>query len=213
MEPVVKQKPRWRGRLHFGGFFLLWAASPILFVRAKNSVDVGWVLCYLFGVGAMMATSATFHLIPWRRKGYEIMKRLDHSGIFLAIAGSYLSIAGLTMHGRIRFVLFMLVAGGVVVGIGVRQVALHASKWANTIPYLIIGWVAVIFMPQIYRGGGPTCFALILLGGFAYSVGAAFYASKRPKLSPSVFSYHELFHACTLVGAGCIFAAAAVALR
>jgi hemolysin III len=68
-------------------------------------------------------------------------------------------------------------------------------------------------MPQIYRGGGPLCFALIIAGGLAYSIGAVAYGAKRPKLSPRVFGYHELFHAFTIVGAGCHFAAIAVALR
>jgi hemolysin III len=127
--------------------------------------------------------------------------------------GSYLAIAGLTMHGTIRYVMIFIIVGGTVVGIAVRQLALNAPKWANTIPYLVVGWAAVAVMPQIYRGGGVGCFALIVAGGIAYSVGATFYGSRRPKLSPRVFGYHELFHACTLVGAGCHFAAIYLALR
>jgi hemolysin III len=161
----------------------------------------------------MMATSAAFHRVKWRPAARRRMKRLDHSAIFLAITGSYLGIAGLTMHGTIRWVLMVLIGGGAVVGIAIRQLALDAPKWVNTLPYLVVGWAAVAIMPQIYRGGGPACFAFIVAGGVAYSVGAGFYGAKRPKLSPRVFGYHELFHACTIVGAGCHFVAMYVALK
>jgi hemolysin III len=206
-------KPIMRGWIHLVGFFVLFAASPILFVRAHNWAQVGWILCYLFGVGAMMATSAAFHRVQWQPKARRRMKRADHSAIFLAITGSYLALAGLTMHGNIRTVLMIVIGSGAVVGILIRQFALDAPKWVNTLPYLVVGWAAVVVMPQIYRGGGAICFALVLIEGAAYSVGAGFYGAKRPKLSPRVFGYHELFHACTIVGAGCHFAALAVALH
>jgi hemolysin III len=213
LESPATIKPLWRGRLHFGGFFVFLACSPILFVRTQSPEQVAWVLCYLVGVGSMMATSASFHIVNWGPVGRERMKRADHSAIFLAIGGSYLAIAGLTMHGNIRLVLLLIIGLSAIVGITIRQLALHASKWVNTIPYLLVGWAAVVVMPQIYRGGGPVCFALIIAGGLAYSIGAVAYGAKRPKLSPRVFGYHELFHAFTIIGAGCHFAAIAVALR
>jgi len=171
------------------------------------------VLCYVVGVATMMITSALFHRVTWSPSVHRFWKRADHAAIFLAITGSYLGIGGLTMHGDIRLVLLLIIVGGALVGIGVRQLALDTPKWANTLPYLVVGWAAVAVMPQIYRGGGPLCFSFVVAGGVAYSVGAVFYGAKRPKLSPRVFSYHELFHACTLVGAGFHFAALYVALR
>jgi hemolysin III len=174
---------------------------------------VGWVLCYLVGVEAMMMTSAAFHRIHWEPAQRRAWKRADHSAIFLAIAGSYLGIAGLTMHGTIRLVLLVTVGGGALVGIAIRQLALDAPKWVNTLPYLVVGWAAVAVMPQIERGGGALCFSLVVAGGVAYSVGAVFYGTKRPRLVPHVFGYHELFHAFTLLGAGLHFAALLAALR
>ena len=141
------------------------------------------------------------------------VQRADHSTIFLAITGTYLAIAGLSMHGTIRVVLMVIIGAGAAVGITVRQFAIDAPKWANTLPYLVVSWAAAAVMPQIYRGGGPRCFALIIAGGAAYTIGAVFYGTKRPRLSPRVFGYHELFHAFTLIGAGLHFAAISVALR
>jgi len=210
---VPHVKPLMRGWLHLIGLVVLLACSPILFVRCSTWGEVGWVLCYVVGVGSMMATSAAFHRIHWQPAARRRMRRADHSAIFLAITGSYLAIAGLTMHGTVRTVLMVVIISGAAVGILIRQLALDAPKWVNTLPYLVVGWAAVTVMPQIYRGGGPLCFAFIIAGGLAYSIGAVFYGAKRPVLSPRVFGYHELFHAFTLVGAGCHFAAIAVALR
>ena len=210
---VVAQRPLLRGWLHVVGAIVLLGCSPILLVRASTWSQRGWVLCYVLGVASMMITSSLFHRVNWSPSKRRAWKRADHSAIFLAITGSYLGIAGLTMHGTIRLVLLLVIVGGAVVGITIRQLALDTPKWVNTHPYLVVGWAAVTVMPQIYRGGGPLCFSFVIAGGLAYSVGAVFYGAKRPKLSPKYFGYHELFHACTLLGAGFHFAALYVALR
>jgi hemolysin III len=206
-------KPLLRGWIHLVGAVVLFACSPILLVRAHTWAQVGWVLCYIFGVGAMMVTSALFHRVHWSPSRRRAWRRADHSAIFLAITGSYLAIAGLTMHGDVRLVLFIVIGAGAAVGIAIRQLALDTPKWANTLPYLVVGWAAVAVMPQIYRGGGPLCFALIVGCGVAYSTGAVFYATKHPRLAPRVFGYHELFHAFTVIGAALTFWALAVALH
>jgi len=206
-------RPLLRGWLHLVAFFVLFACSPILFARCQTWSQVGWVLCYLVGVGAMLLTSALLHRVNWTPKQRQAWRRADHSTIFLAITGTYFAISGLTMHGTIRLVTLIIIGASTCVGIAVRQLSMNAPKWANTIPFLVMSWFAALVMPQIYRGGGPLCFALIVIGGVAYTVGAVFYGTKRPKLSPRVFGYHELFHAFTLIGAGMHFAAISVALR
>ncbi len=211
--PSALVRPLFRGWLHVAGAIILAGCSPILLVEAHSWTQVGWILCFLVGVESMLVTSALFHRVLWSPSHRRAFKRADHSAIFLAIAGSYLALAGLTMHGAIRLVLLLVVAGGAVVGIAIRQLALDTPKWANTLPYLVVGWAAVAVMPQIYRGGGPLCFSLVVGGGLAYTLGALAYAFKRPKLSPRVFGYHELFHAGTLVGVGLTFWALSVALR
>jgi len=211
--PSALLRPLLRGWLHVAGAIVLAGSSWILLTRAHTWSQVAWVLCYLVGVESMLVTSALFHRVRWSPPHRRAFKRADHSAIFLAITGSYLALAGLTMHGTIRLVLLLVVAGGAVVGITIRQLALDAPKWVNTLPYLVVGWAAVAVMPQIYRGGGPLCFSLVVGGGLAYTLGALAYAFKRPRLVPRVFGYHELFHAGTLVGAGLNFWALGVALR
>ena len=212
VEPDVV-KPLLRGWLHVVGLIVLLGASPILYLRARTWTQVVWVTCFVVGVGIMMLTSALFHRVNWNAAHRRAWRRADHSAIFAAITGTYLAVAGLTMHGTIRVVLLLVIAGGAAVGILIRQLALDTPKWVNTLPYLVVGWAAVGVLPQIYRGGGAVTFALIVAGGVSYSVGAVFYGTKRPRLNPRVFGYHELFHACTLLGVGLTFAAIAVALH
>jgi hemolysin III len=209
--PVTR--PLLRGWLHVAGAIVLALCSPILFFRAHTWTQVGWVLCFVVGVESMLVTSSLFHRVRWSPVHRRAMKRADHSAIFLAITGSYLAIAGLTMHGTIRLVLLIIVVAGALVGVAIRQLALDTPKWVNTLPYLCVGWAAVAVLPQIYRGGGPLCFSFVTGGGLAYTLGALAYGLKRPRLFPRVFGYHELFHAATLVGVGLNFAAIAVALR
>jgi hemolysin III len=210
---TANARPLLRGWLHLVSFFVLFACSPILFSRCAAWSQVGWVLCFLFGVGAMLLTSALLHRGNWTPAQRQAWRRADHSTIFLAITGTYFAIAGLTMHGTIRLVTLIVIGVCTLIGIAIRQLSMNAPKWANTIPFLVMSWFAALVMVQIYRGGGPLCFSLIVGGGLAYSVGAIFYGTKRPRLSPRVFGYHELFHAFTLIGAGLHFAAISVALR
>jgi hemolysin III len=206
-------KPLLRGWIHLVSAVVLIACSPILLARARTWPQVGWVLCYVVGVFAMMATSAIYHRVNWSTRARRAWRRADHSTIFLAITGSYLAIAGLTMHGTIRLVLLLVIGAGAAAGITIRQLTMDTPRWVNSAPYIVVGWAAVGVMPQIYRGGGPLCFFLVVAGGLAYTIGAVFFGTRRPKLSPRVFGYHELFHACTVLGAALTFWALAVALR
>ena len=209
----VLERPLLRGWLHVVGAVALLGASPVLVVRAHTVAQVAWSLCYVLGVAGMFAVSAAFHRVHWSSSARRAWRRADHTMIFVAIVGTYLAVIGLTLHGRLRDVITIVIAAGAVAGVAIGQWALDAPKWVNTLPYLVVGWSALAVLPQIYRGGGPACFSLVVAGGVAYSLGALAYALRRPRLRPSVFGYHELFHAATLVGAGCHFAAVWIALR
>ncbi len=149
----------------------------------------------------MMGASALFHRVTWSPRARQIWRRVDHSTIYAAIVGTYLALAGITLTGRTRTTLIVVVGLAALVGVVVGQVALGAPKWVNALPYVVVGWGALAFVVPIERGGGPWCLAWLLVGGVAYTVGALSYGAKRPVLNPRVFSYHEVFHALTLVGA------------
>jgi len=195
-------KPRLRGWIHFGAFCITLTLSGFL-ISSSTSTGEAWAMAiYALGLAVMFGTSALFHLVTWGPKGRRRMRRADHSTIFFGIAGSYTAIGAVGLTGTNQVVLLSLAWGGAIVGITVRQLFIDAPKWANAIPYVVVGWSAMIFVGPLIDSLGVLAFLGILAGGLAYTAGALFYAAKRPNLVPGVFGYHELFHALTVVGAG-----------
>lgn len=210
--PPAPPVPLLRGWFHVGGAVVLPACAPLLYDRCHTTAAAGWVTAFLVGVETMLVVSSTLHRGHWAPRTRRRWQRADLVAIFVAIAGTYLALDGLTLHGDIRWVLLGLVALAGAISAVLRYLVRRAHRWATALPYLIVGWVAVGFLPQILRGGGFTVLALIMAGGVAYSVGAYFYATQRPNPWPRVFGYHEVFHVCTLLGAGSHFAAVYLAL-
>jgi hemolysin III len=129
------------------------------------------------------------------------MRRADHATIFIAIAGTNTAVAGLALRGWAQVLILSLVWGGAAIGITVRQMWLDAPKWAVAIPYVVVGWCALVVLPQLLHALGGAGLALLVAGGASYTLGALVYALKKPNPVPGVFGYHEVFHACTVVGA------------
>ena len=151
----------------------------------------------------MFGTSALYHRLTWQPKQRKIMKRLDHSMIFVFIAGTYTPFIFTVIHGAERWVLFGVVWGGALAGITVRMAWLAAPRWLTISLYIALGWVAVFVMPEILHGAGVASLVLLLAGGLLYSGGAVVYALRRPDPLPTLFGYHEIFHACTVVAYVC----------
>jgi hemolysin III len=194
-------KPALRGVLHEVAFFVSVVSGVALIVAAPTTGSKLVMAVYALSISALFGVSALFHRHTWGPVGHRRMRRADHSTIFIAIAGSYTAVAGIALSGWPRTTLLVIVWAGALVGITVRQAWLDAPKWVIALPYVVVGWAAVVVLPQLFRALGSTGFILLLAGGLAYSTGAAVYALKRPNPDPEVFGYHEVFHACTIVGA------------
>jgi hemolysin III len=197
-EPV---KPVLRGVIHQVAFFVSLASGLALIVVAPTAGSSAVMAVYAVSISSLFGTSTLFHRRTWGPVGRRRMRRADHSTIFLAIAGTYTAVAGIALDGWARTTLLSIVWAGALLGIAIRQLWLDAPKWVITIPYVTVGWAALVVLPQLERALGPAGFTLLLLGGLAYSAGAVVYAAKRPNPVPGVFGYHEVFHACTVVGA------------
>jgi hemolysin III len=194
-------KPRMRGVLHECAFFVSLVSGAAL-VAVAPTVGSSLVLAvYALSVSALFGVSALFHRHTWTPVGRRRMRRVDHSTIYIAIAGSYTAVAGIALGGWARIAVLCIVWGGAIVGITLRQAWLDAPKWAIALPYVVVGWSAVVVIPQLVHALGGLGFGLLVAGGLAYSFGALVYARKRPNPMPGVFGYHEVFHACTIVGA------------
>jgi hemolysin III len=169
--------------------------------RAPTAGAAAALAIYMTSIAALFGVSAAFHRVRWSAGARRRMRRVDHATIFIAIAGTNTAVAGLALRGWAQILILALVWGGAAVGIIVRQLWLEAPKWAVAVPYVVVGWCALAVLPQLLHSLGGAGFGLLAAGGAFYTAGAIVYARKRPNPVPGVFGYHEVFHACTVVGA------------
>ncbi|MEU1590292.1 hemolysin III family protein [Micromonospora sp. NPDC005710] len=206
LKPVDIGKPRMRGWLHTYAFFVALVCGIVLCSIAATRP--GWAplvscLIYSLTVCGLFGTSALYHRRVWSERGYQVMRRMDHSMIFVFIAGTYTPLCVMLLAPRPATVMLALVWGGALAGVAVKVVWPHAPRWVSAPLYLALGWVAVAMLPEILHGGGVAALVLLIVGGAIYSIGAVFYALRRPNPWPTVFGHHEFFHACTLLAALC----------
>lgn len=206
LKPVDIGKPRMRGWLHTYAFFVALVSGIVLCSIAATRP--GWaplVSCVVYSltVCGLFGTSALYHRRVWSERGYQVMRRMDHSMIFVFIAGTYTPLCAMLLSTRQATIMLALVWGGALGGVALKLIWPHAPRWVSAPLYLALGWVAVAMLPDILHGGGVTTLVLLIVGGAIYSVGAVFYALRRPNPWPTVFGHHEFFHACTLLAALC----------
>jgi hemolysin III len=198
-ERLDEMKPRLRGWLHLGAFPLAVAAGIVLVVLSPagrprlGSAVFATTSVLLFGV------SALFHLGHWSPRWYARLRRLDHSSIFLLIAGTYTPFALVLLDQRDAAILLGIVWVGAVIGIAFRVLWLSAPRRVYLPLYIGLGWVAVFWTGDFAHAAGPAVLTLIIVGGLFYSAGGVIYGIKRPNPLPRWFGFHEVFHSCTIV--------------
>jgi len=168
------------------------------------------VAIYAVSLSALFGTSALYHRVNWQRpNARRWMRRLDHSMIFLLIAGTYTPFALLALHGAWADAVLAVVWAGALAGTIVEMIWIDAPKWVTAIVYLSLGWVAIVAFPELWEGLGPGGSLLVAAGGLLYTAGAVVYATQRPNPNPAVFGYHEVFHLFVIAAAALQFAAVA----
>ena len=205
-------KPRLRGWLHAGVFPLALAAGIVLICLAPTGGSA--FACVVFAVTSwlLFGVSGIYHTVNWNPKVKAALRRFDHTNIFLIIAGTYTPIAVTLLSRGTAELLLCLVWAGALIGIGFRMFWITAPTWAYVPCYIALGWAAVFFMPQLERSGGPAVVTLIAVGGILYSIGAVFYAMKKPNFSPRWFGFHELLHSFTIAAFCCHYIAVSIAV-
>ncbi|GEA85442.1 MAG: hemolysin III family protein [Cellulomonas sp.] len=204
-------KPMLRGWIHAGVSPFILAAAIVL-VALSPTPAARWSNA-VFGLSAVLlfGTSAIYHRGTWSPRVAGVLRRLDHTNIFLIIAGTYTPLAVLLLPATTARNLLIVVWSGALVGLLARIFWLGAPRWVYVPVYLALGWVAVAFLPQFYRSGGAAIVWLIAAGGLAYTVGAVVYGLKKPNPSPRYFGFHEIFHALTVVAITCHYIAVSIA--
>jgi hemolysin III len=205
LDPLLK--PRLRGVLHQWAFGVSLLAGVGLILEAESPRARFAVAVYALSVAALFGTSALYHRVEWRTLGARRwMRRLDHTMIFVLIAGSYTPFALLVLHGTLGVVILIVAWSVALAGAFFKLLWIDAPGWLTAATYIAIGWIAVIAMPELVGGVGLAAVAALALGGLLYSAGAVIYARKRPDPVPTVFGYHELFHLLVVVAAALQYA-------
>jgi hemolysin III len=196
---AIAVKPRYRGLSHYYGLFVSLVAGTILVATAPRGLATWSAAVYAVSVSAMLGASALLHRGTWSAEQARLLTKIDHTCIYLLIAGSYTPISLLAMSGVVRALVFSAVWLGALVGIALEWIWYRPPKGWVTAVYITLGWVAVLGVPQLWTSLGAGGFLLVLLGGISYTAGAVIHAARRPDPRPEVFGYHELFHVFVLV--------------
>lgn len=196
-----------RGFLH-GAAAIAGLVGAIFLVMRIPSVG-GKLAGAVFGLGmvALYTTSSLYHSIPWQDIWNKRMQRLDHSMIFMLIAGTYTPIAWIALDGWLRVTTLIVVWTLALVGIGQQSFFPRTKNTFGIALMTTLGWLAVFIMIPFAQRAGAVAVALMALGGALYTVGMVFLVTNRPRLWPRVFSYHELFHVMVVAATSLHFVA------
>lgn len=209
-EPGTRTKPTWRGVLHQYAFFGCLLPLAVLVFAAPTAKATAATAIYAASLAALLGTSALFHRVTWSPRARFWMSRLDFAMIFVLIAGSYTPVALLGLPPPVSTLVLWTVWCAAAAGIVLKIFWKHSPKWASSIVYVVIGSVGVLFLPEISRSLGIAAVVWFAAGGAVYILGAVVYATQRPDPLPSVFGYHEIFHALVVIAAAIHYVAVVV---
>ena len=207
-EPVA-EPPLLRGMLH-GGAFVASCVIGVLFVLAAPGERMLPALAFAGSASVMLGTSTVYHRVRWKRTATRLwMRRADHAGIFLLIAGTYTPVGLISLHGSWRVTILAIVWSGAAAAMLVKLCWVRAPNVFTAGLGVLLGWAGVAALPEIVKNDGIVPVVLLAAGGLAYTAGAVVYAIRRPDPFPRVFGYHELFHALTIGALACQYVAVA----
>jgi hemolysin III len=196
-----------RGWIHLWSLILAGAAGAALIALAASTVSgqaAAGTSIYVATVLGLFGVSALYHRKTWRSVGARTwMRRLDHSMIFLFIAGTYTPLAMLAMQPTTGALVLAIVWGGALGGVALKLAWPNGPRWVGVPVYVALGWVAVFVLPDLLENAGTSVLVLLIVGGVLYTGGALFYAMRKPDPWPRTFGYHEFFHSAVSLAAVC----------
>lgn len=197
-----QSKPRFRGRLHQVAFFLSVPLGGALVAAAETAVARISSVVYALTLSGLYAVSAAFHRVPWGPRAWSLMRRLDHSMIFLLIAGTYTPFAVLVLPLPWSTTVLAFVWIGALAGIAVRLLSRGLAALRHAL-YMVLGWTVLFTLPVTVPRLGPLTLGLLVSGGLFYTAGAIMFGFRKPDPVPDVFGYHEVWHAMVIGGSVC----------
>jgi hemolysin III len=210
--PPGPVKPRLRGVSHAYAFFVSLGCGVALILAASGGRARTAAIIYACAVSALFGTSALYHTITWRPSARRWMRRLDHSMIFVLIAGTYTPVALLALKGSLASAILIVLWAGALGGIVFKLLWIDAPKWLFAAVYIVLGFVTAAVFGQLPASIGWLGVAGLATGGLLYTAGAVVYASGRPDPAPATFGYHEVFHLLVVAAAALHYAVIAFAV-
>jgi hemolysin III len=202
-------RPLLRGVSHAYAFWAALVAAVVLTALVEPGTPRVSAVVYGAGLCALFAASGTYHRWRWNPRWRPLLRRIDHSTIFVFIAATYTPVALLVMHGTLRWVILAAVWTGALIGIVLSVAWITAPRVLSAACYLALGWVSVVAMPQMVQRMPVAPLVLLAAGGVLYTIGAIVYATKRPNPWPTTFGFHEVFHGLVIAAATVQFVALA----
>jgi hemolysin III len=201
--------PRLRGVTHAWALWFALVAGSVLAHYAPTGLARAAAVVYGAAMCALFAVSGLYHRWRWNPRWRPLLRRIDHSTIFVFIAASYTPVALLVLSGTVQVVVLASVWAGALAGVAMSVAWITAPRVLVAASYLALGWVAVVAMPQLARTLGVAPLVLFAVGGLLYTLGAVVYALRRPNPWPRTFGFHEIFHALVIAAATVHFVAMA----
>jgi hemolysin III len=196
--------------LHQAAFFVAVVIAPWFVLSADGPRRRLVAAVFAGAVAVCFGTSALYHRVAWTPRMRLFVRRFDHAGVYLLIAATYTPVSLLVLRGAWRPTILTIVWAGAVAAIALTFVCGAAPKSVAAAIGIALGWVAVVALPQLWADLRPAAVILLVAGGLAYTAGALVYAWRRPDPVPTVFGYHELFHALTILAVACQYVAIAI---
>ncbi|GAB4072847.1 hemolysin III family protein [Barrientosiimonas marina] len=190
---------------HLAGAILSVAGLIALIVKASTTASnstLAVMAVTIFGISLILlySASATFHMVVAKDHIIHFLQRIDHSMIFVLIAGTYTPLCLISLNGTIGWVLFAIITGLAAAGIIFKLVWFHAPRLLSTALYVAMGWLIVFFSSTLWPILGDGGMLMLIIGGIFYTIGAFIYWLKPSFLSFKYMGFHEIFHIFILLG-------------
>jgi hemolysin III len=194
------------GLMHLGAALAAFLGLVIMLYLAQDShIKQMSLLIYGISLVLMFSASAAYHLIKAQTRVDLYLRKLDHSAIYLLIAGTYTPICLYFFTGFWKWGMLAIIWSVAIIGITVKLLIINAPRWLTAGTYLVMGWLAIIAIKEILIAMPPGAMVWLLLGGLFFTVGAVIYITKRPNFYPGVFGFHEIWHIFVILGCLCHF--------
>lgn len=192
------------GLTHLSGAILSFIALLAMVIKAAMTTDSALAITavIIFGVSMILlySASATYHMVMARDKVIAFLRKLDHSMIFILIAGTYAPFCLISLNGVTGWVLFSIIVFIALVGILFKMVWFNCPRWLSTVIYILMGWMIIFAASPLSEVLSSNGLFLLVLGGILYTVGGIIYAAKPNFLKSKYMGFHEIFHVFIMLG-------------